>query len=104
MSASHPRPFGKISEISGPFAAVRGLLDPDDVLWLTSERCPAQRPLSYHAAFLPGDVCWYADPAGAGERAELRAADFQVVAGINEQRAGRAAMLARLESERLRVL
>ncbi len=53
---------------------------------------------------LPRDVCWYADPAGAGERAEMRLAGFQVPAGLNSRRPGIAAVTTRLESGRLRGL
>lgn len=87
-----------------PFAAVWGLLDRDDSLWLTGEHYLAQRPLSHHLHYLPKEVCWYADPAGASEVAELRANGFQVLPGRNERRGGLAAVAARLESERLHVL
>jgi hypothetical protein len=53
---------------------------------------------------LPRDVCWYADPAGANERAEMRCANFQVRSGLNALRTGIAAVTARLESGRLKVL
>src|SRR5262249_9092072 len=50
-----------------PFAAVWGVLDRDGVLWLTGEHYETQKPLDYHARFLPKDVRWYADPSGPGE-------------------------------------
>jgi hypothetical protein len=37
--------------------------------------------LSYHAAHLPRDVMWHADPSGANERAELCCAGFTVREG-----------------------
>ena len=46
-----------------PFAAIWGVLDRDDVLWLTGEHYCRQKPLSYHAKHLPRDVYWYADPS-----------------------------------------
>jgi hypothetical protein len=87
-----------------PFAAVWGVLDSDGVLWLTGEHYSRQKPLSYHAERMPRDVTWYADPSGAGERCELRCAGFVVRAGDNALRPGIAAVSARLESGRLRVV
>jgi hypothetical protein len=87
-----------------PFAAVWGVLDRDGVLWLTGEHYERQQPLSYHAAHLPREVRWYADPAGASEIAELRCAGFAVSAGANALRPGIAAVSARLANGTLRVL
>src|SRR5262245_50681108 len=87
-----------------PFAALWGVLDRDGVLWLTDEHYARQKPLSYHAARLPRDVTWYADPSGATERAELRCAGFKVLAGGNALRPGIAAVTARLEGGTLQVL
>ncbi len=86
-----------------PFAAVWGVLK-DDVLYLTGEHYCRGRPLSYHATKIPRDVMWYADPAGANERAELRLADFKVLEGNNSLRPGIAAVTARLEDGGLRVV
>ena len=49
-------------------------------------------------------MTWYADPAGADERCELRCAGFTVRAGDNALRPGIAAVTARLEDGTLRVL
>jgi len=87
-----------------PFAAIWGIIDRDGILWLTGEHYSREKPLSYHAAHLPRQVNWYADPAGAGEIAELRCAGFIVRAGDNERRPGIAAVRARLEDGSLRVL
>jgi hypothetical protein len=87
-----------------PFAAIWGVLDAADVLWLTSERYERQQPLNRHAAELPREVCWYADPAGAGEIAELRCGGFTIHKGDNALRAGIAAVTARLQTGRLKVL
>jgi hypothetical protein len=46
-------------------------VDRDGILWLTREHYVRQQPLSYHAARLPRDVLWVADPSGAAERAEM---------------------------------
>jgi hypothetical protein len=89
-----------------PFAAVWGVLDRDDVLWLTGERYRRQTPLHEHAAALrelPG-VLWYADPAGRTEAEELRAAGLAVRRGDNDIRLGIAAVTARLRTGRLRVV
>jgi hypothetical protein len=50
-----------------PFAAVWGVVDRDDILWLTGEHFCRNKPLSCHIKHLPRNVRWYADPAGAGE-------------------------------------
>jgi hypothetical protein len=87
-----------------PFAAIWGLLDRDDVLWLTGEHYARQKPLSYHAQRLPKDVMWYADPAGASDIAELRVADFKIRRGNNDVRSGIMAVSARIEDGTLKVL
>lgn len=89
-----------------PFAAVWGTLDGNDVLWLTGERYLSRTPLHDHAAALAklGGVLWYADPSGATEIAGLRAAGVTVRAGDNDLRAGIAAVSARVQTGRLRVV
>jgi hypothetical protein len=87
-----------------PFAAVWGAVDHDGVLWLTGEHYARQKPLSYHAAHLPREVMWYADPSGATERVELLAAGFKVRTGDNALRAGIGAVTARVEGGLLKVL
>src|SRR5262249_13267795 len=88
-----------------PFAAVWGVLDREDVLWLHGERYRRQTPLHEHAAALRElkGVTWYADPAGATEIAELRAAGLTVRSGDNAIAAGIAAVSARLRTGRLKV-
>jgi len=63
LTTHHSPPSGK--KVGGmdfgyrnPFAAVWGVLDRDDVLWLVGEHYCCQQPLSYHAAYLPRDVYW----------------------------------------------
>jgi hypothetical protein len=60
--------------------------------------------LSCHAARLPRDVVWVADPSGAAECAELRVAGFKVLPGHNAIRAGIAAVQARVRGRTLRVV
>lgn len=88
-----------------PFAAVWGRLDREDVLWITGERYLRQTPLHQHAEALRQHrgVTWYADPAGRTEIEELRAAGLAVRPGINDIRAGIAAVTARIRTGRLRV-
>jgi hypothetical protein len=105
-----PNPAGK--RVGGidfgwrnPFAAVWGVRDRDDVLWIEGERYASQTPLHDHATALralPG-VVWYADPAGRTETEELRAAGLVVRPGDNDIRAGIAAVTARLRTGRLKV-
>src|SRR5205823_9610634 len=89
-----------------PFAALWGVLDRDDVLWLEGERYRSGTPLHEHAAALKelGPVQWYADPAGRTETEELRAAGLNVRRGDNDIRLGIAAVTARLRTGRLRVV
>jgi hypothetical protein len=87
-----------------PFAAIWGGLDRDGILWLTGEHYVRQKPLSYHAARLPRAVSWVADPSGAAEIAELRAAGFKVWPGRNAIRPGIAAVQARILQGTLRIV
>jgi hypothetical protein len=87
-----------------PFAAIWGVLDPDDVLTITGERYARETPLHEHARHLPPRVEWYADPAGAQEIASLRQANVTVYKANNEIRPGIAAVHARLQTGRLRVV
>jgi hypothetical protein len=88
-----------------PFAAVWGVLDRDDVLWIAGERYRSETPLHEHAAALRelGDVTWYADPAGRTEIEELRASGLVVRRGDNDIRPGIAAVTARLRTGRLKI-
>jgi hypothetical protein len=88
---------------ANPFAAVWGVHDDADVLWIVDERYERNCPLHRHAAALPKDVRWYADPAGRTEIEELRCGGFAVSRGDNAVRAGIAAVQARLHTGRLRV-
>jgi hypothetical protein len=86
-----------------PFAAVWGVLDRDDVLWIQEERYARETPLHEHARALPKKVMWYADPAGRTELEGFRAAGHTVRRGTNDIRLGIAAVTARLRTGRLRV-
>ena len=86
-----------------PFAAIWGVLDDDDVLWITHERYLRETPLSDHAAALPREVMWYADPAGRTEIEELRRAGLIVRKGDNNIRRGIALVTARIRTGRLKV-
>src|SRR5206468_8157208 len=78
--------------------------DKDDVLWILGEHYAPRQTLREHAERLPRDVRWYADPAGAGEIVELRCAGFAISKGDNPLRAGIAAVTARIQTDRLKVL
>jgi hypothetical protein len=90
--------------VRNPCAAVWGVLDRDDVLWLTGEHYARGQTLADLKGRLPDEVMWYCDPSGARERLELRAANLKVQPGINDVRLGIQAVRARLESGRLRVV
>ena len=79
------------------------MLDHDDVLWITHERYLRETPLSDHAAALPREVMWYADPAGRTEIEELRRAGLLVRKGDNNIRRGIALVTARIRTGRLKV-
>ncbi len=101
------RPVGGIDfGWRNPFAAVWGVLDRDDVLWLAGERYGRETPLHQHALSLKAlsPRTWYADPAGRTEIEELRAAGLAVLPGTNDIRLGIAAVTARLNTGRLKVL
>ena len=87
-----------------PFAAIWGVLDHDDVLWIGWERYLRETPLHEHARAIPRKVMYYSDPAGATEAAELRAAGHTVRAGDNDIRLGVAAVTARIRTGRLKIL
>jgi hypothetical protein len=87
-----------------PFAAVWGVLDRDGILWLVGEHYQSEKPLSYHARFLPKNVYWHADPSGAQLIRELRCAGFIMRNTSNHVESGIAAVSARLENGTLRVL
>jgi hypothetical protein len=88
---------------NAPFAAVWGVLDPDDVLWIQDERYLRATALHEHAAALPRAVLWYADPAGATEIHAFRAAGHKVLKAFKEIRVGIQAVTARLRTGRLKV-
>jgi hypothetical protein len=90
--------------LRNPFAAVWGVIDRDDILWLTGEHYSREKTLTHHAEHMPRQVIWYADPAGAREILELRSAGFTIRRGNNDQCPGIAAVRARLEEGSLRVL
>ena len=89
-----------------PFAALWGTLDADDVLWLTGERYSSRVPLAAHAAALAtlSTSAWWADPAGPNEISALRTAGLVVRPAVNAIGPGIAAVSARLQTGRLRIL
>jgi hypothetical protein len=86
-----------------PFAAIWGFVDRQDVLHILGEVYKSQASLNTLAELLPRGVTWYADPAGAREIAEFRAAGHVVLPGINKLRLGIQAVTARLRTGRLKV-
>jgi hypothetical protein len=87
-----------------PFAALWGIRDRDDVLWITREHYARNQPLSYHAEHLPRNCTWYADPSGAGDIDELIRGNYTVRKGENSIRSGIGAVSARIRDGSLRVL
>jgi hypothetical protein len=74
------------------------------VLTITGERYLRETPLHEHARALPRDVTWYADPAGAQEINAFIRADLTVRKANNDIRAGIAAVHARLQTGRLKII
>lgn len=87
-----------------PFAALWGHVDGDGVLWITGERYQREQTIHEHARHLPAGLTWYADPAGADQIAALRLLGHAVRKGSNDLRAGIAAVRARLETGKLKVV
>jgi hypothetical protein len=90
-----------------PFAAIWGHYDPsEDILYITRERYARQTLLHDHIKALRKfpRVKWYADPAGADQLNECRAANMQIIKGFNDIRLGVAAVTARIRTGRLKVL
>jgi len=87
-----------------PFAAVWGVRDHEDVLWIVGERYARETPVAEHAAALPQQATWYADPAGATEIEELRRGNLVVRRGDNHLRRGIGLVTGRLRTGRLKVL
>jgi hypothetical protein len=103
-----PAPVGKaVGGIDfgfrNPFCALWGVLDRDGVLWIEHERYLRETPIQVHAAALPRNVYFYADPAGATDGAALRYAGLVVRKGNNDIPPGIAAVTARLRTGRLKV-
>lgn len=86
-----------------PFAAIWGVLDDKDVLWIQEERYLRETPLHEHAGALSKKVLWYADPAGPDHIAEFRSAGHTIRKGDNDIRLGIAAVTARVRTGRLKV-
>jgi hypothetical protein len=78
----------------------RGVLDKDDVPWITNEHehYVRDKPLSHHARYLPRDVPWYADPSEPGTICDLRCAGFTIQKADNAQNPGISAVHSRIEA------
>jgi phage terminase large subunit len=63
---------------SDPCAAIVGVVDQDDVLWIIFERYVRQKTLAEHAPHLPPGVEWYADSARPDSVKDLRRLGFQI--------------------------
>ncbi len=61
------------------FAAIAGVLDKDDVLWLFWMRYVRQQTTPVHSAALPRGVRWWCDPSQPGTIQELRNAGHDCI-------------------------
>jgi hypothetical protein len=92
---------------NNPFGALAAV-ERDDVLWVGWERHGSRITLTEHSKALPrGKVRWWADPAGADQVAELRAAGHDVVPcthrGSQPLQTGIALVSDRIRTGRLKV-
>ena len=104
-----PRKFRPPSAASISATAIRlppcgAHTDADGILWITGERYARKQTIHEHACYLPRQVTWYADPAGAEDIAALRQFGLAVRRGFNDIRSGIAAVRARLETGKLKVV
>ena len=60
-----------------PFAALAGVLDADDCLWLFYERYIREKTLEEHAPHLPKSAAWYCDSARPDSIRSLKKLGFQ---------------------------
>lgn len=86
-----------------PFAAVWGVLDRSDVLWILQERYGTGLFVDDVMPDLPNDATWYADPAGRETIERLRRSDFTVRPGKNAIQYGIALVTSRLRTGRLKI-
>jgi hypothetical protein len=86
-----------------PFAAVWGGLDCDGVLWLTAEHYVREEIPSYHAARLPRDVTWYADPSDPGKISEFQRSSFNIRPSTNSVETGIGLVQARIRQGMLKI-
>jgi hypothetical protein len=86
-----------------PFAAVWGVLDRDDVLWITHEYYVREKSTKEHAEALPKNVLWLADPSDPQEIRDLQHSGLKIKKGPNEVRRGIAAVNTRIRTGRLKV-
>ncbi len=63
-----------------PFAAIAGILDHDDVLWLTFCRYKSNTTLPVHSEALPKGIRWWCDPAQPESITMLRQAGHDCLA------------------------
>ncbi|MBY0231992.1 MAG: terminase family protein, partial [Gemmataceae bacterium] len=91
---------------TNPFAAVWGRHTKDDALWIVGERYRTRTLASDHADALKalGDVRWFADPASPSEIEEFRLAGLKALRAPNAIAPGIAAVTARLQTGRLRIV
>ncbi|WP_422924473.1 terminase large subunit domain-containing protein [Singulisphaera sp. PoT] len=94
---------------NNPFAALNGVFDGDDVLWIWGERYGSKVTLGEHSKAMPRiPGRWWGDPAGADQIAEVRAAGHDVVPcvhlGQNSLENGIGMVTERIRTGRLKVL
>jgi hypothetical protein len=95
-----------------PFAAVHGVLDDDDVLWITWCRYKRFCTVAQHAAKLPRDgtdegasqTLWFADPSRPENIRDLPVADFVVRPAPNRIEPGIDMVRERYRTGRLKIL
>ena len=90
--------------LRNPFAAIWGVLDRDNVLWLVGEHYEREKSLDYHAKKMPRGITWFADPSGAREIKELICANLTVRKADNDRQSGITAVRSRIECGTLKIV
>jgi len=87
-----------------PFAALWGFVDEQQTLIITHEHYVTHATITEIAPLLPRNVTWWADPANPGDIASLNRLGLVVRKGENALRAGIAAVSARINTGKLKVV
>ena len=86
-----------------PFVGLAGHLTADNHLWLFYERYKRLTPIGEHAAKLPFNITYYADPSRPDQMRELRVAGHTIRKATNDILIGIDAVNARIYNETIHI-